>query len=228
VTVATKVATTDGSGDFETAVTIPSTVGVGPKTVTFTAADASTFGNTATAQTLSVPKPKITLSSSEANIGDVVDVEATGFPPSSGLSTLTIGGADVRSGVVTTNTQGSLSTSFIVPGVTGSNIVTVIIGSETVSTSISVLAASGTAAAATTAPAEIFADVIANDDNLVRVWRFSNATQTWEFYDPRPAFEQANTLEKSGAGDIVWVNVTSEQAFQSTTLFPGWNLISLD
>ncbi|MCH8801657.1 MAG: hypothetical protein IH963_12190, partial [Chloroflexi bacterium] len=160
--------------------------------------------------------------------GDVVDVEATGFPPSSGLSTLTIGGADVRSGVVTTNTQGSLSTSFIVPGVTGSNIVTVIIGSETVSTSITVLVAAGTAAAATTAPAEIFADVIANGDNLVRVWRFSNATQTWEFYDPRPAFEAANTLKKSGAGDIVWVNVTSEQAFQSTTLFPGWNLISLD
>ena len=85
-----------------------------------------------------------------------------------------------------------------------------------------------TTAAATTAPVDIFADVIANDDNLVRVWRFTNADQTWEFYDPRAAFASANTLEKSGAGDIVWVNVTVEQAFQSTTLFPGWNLISLD
>ncbi|MCI0904342.1 MAG: hypothetical protein J4N75_12655, partial [Chloroflexi bacterium] len=141
---------------------------------------------------------------------------------------LTIGGADVRGGVVTSNIRGELEVTFIVPGLNGSQLVTVTIGNKTVSTSLTVVPVAGTAAAATTAPAEIFADVIANDDNLVRVWRFSNATQTWEFYDPRPAFEQANTLEKSGAGDIVWVNVTSEQAFQSTTLFPGWNLISLD
>jgi hypothetical protein len=74
----------------------------------------------------------------------------------------------------------------------------------------------------------VFADVISNDDNLVRVWRFSNADQSWNFYDPRPAFAEANTLAKTGAGDIVWVNVTAEQTFQGSTLFPGWNLISLD
>ena len=74
----------------------------------------------------------------------------------------------------------------------------------------------------------VFADVIANDDSLVRVWRFSNADQLWDFYDPRPAFASANTLAKTGAGDIVWVNVTAEQTFQSGTLFPGWNLISLN
>jgi hypothetical protein len=228
VTVATKVATTDGSGGFETSLVIPSTVGVGTKTVTFTAADATTFGNTATAQNLIIPKPLVTLSTNEAEVGVVVEVEATGFPPSSGLSVLTIGGADVRTGVSTSDTLGSLSTSFIVPGVTGSNIITVTIGASTVSTSISVLATTAPVAAATDTPADIFADVIANEDNLVRVWRFDNATQGWDFYDPRPAFEAANTLEKSGAGDIVWVNVTAEQAFQGGTLFPGWNLISLN
>jgi hypothetical protein len=176
---------------------------------------------------MKIPKPTIELSVSEANIGDVVDVTAAGFAPSSGLSVLSIGGADVRSGVVTSDSEGGLTTSFIVPGVTGSNIVLVTIGAVQVSTSISVAVAT-TTAAATTAPADIFADVIANDDNLVRVWRFSNADQTWEFYDPRAAFASANTLEKSGAGDIVWVKVTVEQAFQSTTLFTGWNLISLD
>ena len=195
--------------------------------MTFTAADQASYNNTAIAQTMKIPKPTITLSVSEANIGDVVDVTAIGFAPSSGLSVLSIGGADVRSGVVTSDTEGGLTTSFIVPGVTGSNIVTVKIGATEVSTSVSVAAAT-TTAAATTAPADIFADVIANDDNLVRVWRFSNADQTWEFYDPRAAFASANTLEKSGAGDIVWVNVIAEEAFQSTTLYPGWNLISLD
>ena len=155
----------------------------------------------------------------------MIDVEAVGFPPSSGLSVLTIGGTDVRSGVFTSDTEGVLTTSFIVPGVTGLNIVTVSIGGETVSTSIAVLAAE---APATTAPETIFADIIANDDNLVRVWRFDNATHGWEFYDPRPAFEAANTLAKSGAGDIVWVNVITEQAFQGGTLLPGWNLVSLN
>jgi len=228
VDVATKVATTDGAGAIDTSMLLPSTVGVGSKTVTFTAADASTYSNTAVAQTMKIPKPTVTLSASSADIGDVITVTAAGFSPSSGLSVLTVGGADVRDGVVTSDTEGGATTSFIVPGVTGSNIVTVTIGANTVSTSISVVAATTAAAAATTAPVDIFADVIANDDNLVRVWRFSNADQSWEFYDPRPAFDSANTLEKSGSGDIVWVNVTAQQAFQSTTLYPGWNLISLD
>ena len=82
-------------------------------------------------------------------------------------------------------------------------------------------------AASTTDTQDVFADLISNNDNLVRVWRFSNATQTWDFFDPRPAFEQANTLLKTGAPDIVWVNVNTQQEFQGQTLFPGWNLISL-
>jgi hypothetical protein len=228
VIVATKVTTADGAGAIDTAMDVPSTVGVGPITVTFTAADAATYNNSSVAQTMKVPKPTVTLSVSEANVGDVVDVTAAGFAPLSGLSVLTIGGADVRSGTVTSDAEGNATASFTVPGVTGSNIVTVTIGAETVSTSLSVTAAAVAAAAATTAPADIFADVIANDDSLVRVWRFANADQSWQFYDPRPAFASANTLEKSGAGDIVWVNVTVEQTFQSTTLYPGWNLISLD
>ncbi|MCH7843545.1 MAG: hypothetical protein IID01_12360 [Chloroflexi bacterium] len=219
------VAATDGTITAD--VTIPSTVGVGPKTVTFSATD--TLGNSSTAVTLTIPKSSITLSAAEATVGDVITVVAAGFTPNSGLSKLEIGGADVRTGVSTSDDVGSLTVEFTVPGLTGSQLVTIKIGGTAeVSTSINVVKVKGTAAAATTAPAVIFADLIANDDNLVRVWRFSNATQTWEFYDPRPAFEHANTLEKSGAGDIVWVNVTSEQAFQNTTLFPGWNLISLD
>jgi hypothetical protein len=226
--VATSVVVSDGSGGIDTTVLVPSTVYSG-SSVTLNVSAADSKSNTGSAKTLlSIPGPKISLSASEANVGDVVDVTASGFSPLSALSVLTIGGADVRTGVVTTDSQGGLVTSFTVPGIIGSNIVTVAIGGVSKSTSISVVAAAATPAAATTTLADIFADVIANSDNLVRVWRFSNADQSWEFYDPRPAFESANTLEKSGTGDIVWVNVTSEQAFQSTTLFPGWNLISLD
>jgi hypothetical protein len=169
------------------------------------------------------------MSDSSAAVGATITGEALGFPPQSGLSTLSVGGADVRGAgvVLTTDVEGGLSFEFVVPGVTGSNIVTVTIGNTTVSTSLSVLTSTAPAAAATTAPAVIFADLIGNDDNLVRVWRFTNATQSWEFYDPRPAFEAANTLEKSGAGDIVWVNVVNEQDFQGSPLYGGWNLRSL-
>jgi hypothetical protein len=232
-TVATQVATADGAGGIDASVKIPSTVGVGAKTVTFTAADAATYDNDSVAQTLKIPKPTVTLSTDEADIGEVVTVTALGFPPSSGLSALTVGGADVRGGaVVTSDTEGGATATFVTPGVTGSNIVTVTIGASSVSTSVSVLAAT-TTVASTTAPAEIFADEIANDDNLVRVWRFSNADQSWEFYDPRPAFASANTLEKSGAGDIVWVSVSADQTVtaltdtNSGTLISGWNLIVL-
>ena len=79
----------------------------------------------------------------------------------------------------------------------------------------------------TNATADVFADEIASD-NLVRVWRFDNATQTWAFFDPRPAFADANTLTEASSGDIVWVNVIEQTTFQGQTLFPGWNLISLN
>jgi len=98
----------------------------------------------------------------------------------------------------------------------------------TASTTFVAIAAKVAAASTADDTETVFADVIANDDSLVRVWRFSNADQSWNFYDPRPAFASANTLVKTGAGDIVWVNVTAEQTFQDGTLFPGWNLISLN
>jgi hypothetical protein len=73
----------------------------------------------------------------------------------------------------------------------------------------------------------VFAEVIANNNNLVRVWRYDNATQRWVFYDPRPAFAPVNNLVNISGREIVWVNVKVQQAFQGQTLYPGWNLISL-
>lgn len=71
-----------------------------------------------------------------------------------------------------------------------------------------------------------FADIISNDDNLVRVWKFENSTQSWEFFDPRPEFASANSYEAK-IGHIVWIKVNEEQDFQGQVLFPGWNLIVL-
>jgi len=63
--------------------------------------------------------------------------------------------------------------------------------------------------------------------NLKGVWRFAVSSQTWEFYIPATPFFAVNTYTDSASGDIVWVEVESQQEFQGQTLFPGQNLIPL-
>jgi hypothetical protein len=143
---------------------------------------------------------------------------------------LDIGTIDARpSPSPSTDTDGNFEVTVLVPGLTvGTQAVIVTIGSITANTSLTVVAETVVVASTTNATETVFADVIASDDNLVRVWWFSNADQSWSFYDPRPAFAAANDYTDSSSGDIVWVNVVTQQDFQGSTLFPGWNLISLD
>lgn len=71
---------------------------------------------------------------------------------------------------------------------------------------------------------EIFADLPVD---FSRVWRFENESQTWEFYDPRPAFATANTIRSAYRNDIIWVNINQVGTVRGSTLVPGWNLIIL-
>ena len=73
---------------------------------------------------------------------------------------------------------------------------------------------------------EVFEDVIAAGQLLV-VWRYDNATATWASYDPSAPAE-LNDLNLVSTGDIVWVEVTENVAFQGQTLRAGWQLISLE
>ena len=61
---------------------------------------------------------------------------------------------------------------------------------------------------------------------LIEVWRYDNATRTWSSYSPAAPAE-LNDLTYVSTGDIVWIEVTEDTVFQATTLFQGWNLISL-
>ena len=127
---------------------------------------------------------------------------------------------------------GDITAVVIVPLLNpGTYIVTMTNGTgHSATTTFKALASGVAAPGATTATEDAFADVISNGDNLVRVWRYNNATQSWAFYDPRPEFAGANTILKTGAGDIVWVNVNNAQDFahlQGTALVSGWNLIVL-
>ena len=65
-------------------------------------------------------------------------------------------------------------------------------------------------------------------DNLKIVWHFDAKNGNWLFYDPGPKFLAVSTYTDASAGDIVWVRVDLQQVFQGQTLYPGWDLISLD
>ena len=75
--------------------------------------------------------------------------------------------------------------------------------------------------------ATYFASIIDNGDNLVRVFSFDNASQSWSFFDPLPAFAEVNELTTVAGGDIVWVRVNEAQDFDGIALVSGWNLIVL-
>jgi hypothetical protein len=220
-------ATADSSGNWAGSIIVPATANI-PSTNTITAT-AATAGGSKTVDH-SVPGATIVMTPTSASSGDSVTLEGTDFPAFASVAQLDIGTIDARpSPAPSTDGDGNFTTTVLVPGLTvGTQAVIVQIGNITANTSLTVVVAAAVETTPTpTATETVFADVISGD-NLVRVWRFSNADQKWSFYDPRPAFAAANTLIDSSGGDIVWVNIATQQDFQSQTLFPGWNLISLN
>jgi len=218
-------ATADSYGDFTKVVTIPNTPSI-PSTNTITGAISGGGSKTATHK---IPASAITLDVSEQSTGESITITGAGFPAYATVGTMTIGGLDVKpTPAPSTDVDGGFSSTVMVPGlVAGSHNVSVTASSVTGSVSLKVVATTAAVVAASTATEDVFADSIAAD-NLVRVWKFSNADQSWSFYDPREAFAAANTLTDTVSGDIVWVNVEADEEFQGETLFSGWNLISLD
>jgi hypothetical protein len=76
------------------------------------------------------------------------------------------------------------------------------------------------------------ADALASltqDENLIRVWTFDNGSKTWEFFDPRPAFSKANTINSMVPSRIYWIRLNRDQttSLNDTVvpLFKGWNLV---
>jgi len=217
--------TADAYGGFTKLVTVPNTPAI-PSTNTITGAITSGGSKTATHK---IGASAIETDVSEQSTGESITITGSGFPAYATVGTMTIGGLDVRpTPSPSTDVNGGFSATIMVPGlVEGNHTVKVTASSVTGSISLKVVATTATVIPVSTVTSDVFADTIAAD-NLVRVWKFSNADQSWSFYDPREAFASANTLSDTASGDIVWVNVTAEESFQSGTLYPGWNLISLD
>ena len=222
---------TDADGAFTALIEVPAAT-TGGSLSPGTQIVSITVGTiTGSSTDFSTPSPSLTITPASASVEDTVTITGVGFNSLGTVTVLTIGSASaLPSPAPRASRNGEITSEVLVPLLNaGTYTVTVTNGTGFSASSTFTATAAKVVAASTADDTEtIFADVIANDDNLVRVWRFSNADQSWSFYDPRPAFASANTLAKTGAGDIVWVNVNAEQTFQSGTLFPGWNLISLN
>jgi hypothetical protein len=222
---------TDTAGGFTAIVEIPAATAGGSLSPGTQIISATVGQITGSSTTFSTPNPSITITPASASVEETVVITGESFNSLGTVTTLTIGSASaLPSPAPRAARNGDIETTITIPLLNAGTYTVVMTNASgfTASATFTALAAKAVPAASTDTPAVVFADVIANDDNLVRVWRFSNADQSWDFYDPRPAFDAANTLAKTGAGDIVWVNVIAEEAFQGGTLFPGWNLISLN
>jgi hypothetical protein len=225
--------TADAAGNMSGTFTVQNTVGI-PSTTTVNAqSGCSTRGTDSCTQRTAdavhkVPAAAVTVEPTSAAPGDTIMISGLGFPGFVPVADLTIANVSaLPSPAPSTDADGIFTTTALVPQLdTGSQALLVTAGGTTATASFTVLMAGVVPVTTTNNTTDVFADEI-NSDNLVRVWLFSNADQTWSFFDPRPAFAAANTLTTSTSGDIVWVNVIAETTFQGQTLFPGWNLISL-
>ena len=233
--------TADSAGNISGDFTVPTSSGI-PSSNTVTGTSACTCTSDSNggvaiqltgSATHKVPGAVVTVDVASAASGENISITGTGFPGYVGVDILTIGGVSAKpSPTPATDGDGVVTLTALVPELsTGSHslIATVGTGSTavTATTSFTVVAAAVVPVVTTNATEEVFAEEI-TADNLVRVWSYDNATQSWSFYDPRPAFSAANSYTEAASANIVWVNVTAETTFQGSTLFAGWNLISLD
>jgi len=227
--------TSDSSGNITGSFLVGTTVGIPSANAVVAAISCTVAGGdnctqTAGAATHTVPAASVTVTPSSAAPGETITVVGVGFPGFVSLGSLDIATVSaLPTPAPSSDVDGNFSATALVPQIgTGSQALLATAGGVTATTSFTVLTAPVVTVVTITPTADVFADVVANEENLVRVFRFSNADQKWSFYDPREAFAAANTLTETSSGDIVWVNVTSEQEFQGQTLVAGWNLISLD
>jgi hypothetical protein len=182
-----------------------------------------------------VPRPTITLSPSYGVPGTAVTVSGKGFPPNAVISSSRVGDVNVLSAPApVTDDDGNFLTFFTMP--------MFLPGVQTVAVTLDGLSANGgftiiegaavVQTSPTPSPPTLPADALASltqGENLLRVWTFNNASKNWEFFDPRPAFVNANTINTMVPSYIYWLQLKRDQAVslngRVVSLFEGWNLL---
>jgi hypothetical protein len=207
--------TPDAGGNFTTTVQVPSGAAI-PSTNTvqaaynvYNTAGADSAADNLSTQSHSVPSASITLDSATGGAGSTVTVTGSGFKRYTTVTTLEVGAIDVTpSPKPTTDTNGDLSFSFVVPGTdTGVQTVELDVGGTTASVGYTVTS-------------EIVSDVITptaealepllTAGTLASAFYFNNATKEFDFHIVDDAFTDANNLTDVQGGEPLWIEVTTD------------------
>ncbi|MEC8856744.1 MAG: hypothetical protein VX664_05050 [Chloroflexota bacterium] len=183
----------------------------------------------------SVPGPIITLSPASGVPGTVVTVSGEGFPTNVLISNVRAGNINVSNSLSpSTDNNGNSVSYFAMPVfVPGVQSVAVTAGGITSVIGFTVLEGAPVShllptPKPSTLPADALASLIQRED-LIRVWNFDNSTKNWEFFDPRPAFINANTIKIMVPGRIYWLRMNRVQTAtlngKAVKLISGWNLV---
>ena len=229
--------TPDSSGSFTTTFTVPISALI-PSTNTVTAIVVDQPASSTAIH--SVPAATIDLVPATGSIGSIVTVNGTNFPPSVPVSSLSIGLVQVLpASAPNSDAVGSFSVSFTVPSLPAGD-ATIIAGAGGVTAVIEFTVLDPVQLPAPTStptppPSLSVTPAVALEpllviDYLLRVWNFDNGTKTWTYYDPRPAFKNANTITEMRSGRIYWVSIVSDRAVilngKKRSLNSGWNLLA--
>jgi hypothetical protein len=225
------VVSADDLGRFTAKIQVPSTTKIPSNNIV----KATVLGQGQLAQAVhSVPEPAITLSPPSGVPGTAVTVSGRGFPPNVIVSNTRAGNINVsRSPAPATDDNGAFLSYFSMPVFSpGFQTVSVTVEGLEGATFFDVLAGTPVIQPLPTPPPSsvptdaLKALTVGND--LVRVWTFDNGTKRWEFFDPRPAFSSANTIETMVPGRIYWLQLRRDRSValngKVASLFDGWNL----
>ena len=167
----------------------------------------------------------ISTSPAEVSVGDLLTIRGQDLPPFAIVRPIEIDGRNVTPfPAPTTDETGAFEVEARVPGIPlGDQPLRVEVSGVVLTHTISIvpLPLSGP-------PERVFRDLVSSGV-LVAVWRYDNATQDWDLYDPAVPEElsELNDLTHVQSGDIVWLETTATEEFQGDLLNAGWSLISL-
>ena len=148
---------------------------------------------------------------SKGPAGTRISLSGGGFRDFAAVESITMGGVDILGNrTVSTDGDGNFQIDgLVVPGLDpGVVALTIRVGTgDLETTAIGTFEITGPAG-----PSEVVTPVREAieplGDALERVFHFENDTKEWSFFDPRPAFSDANNLAEIREGQVYWIKVT--------------------